>query len=79
MDEGGYWPGRKTETLRANLNQMNGIIAALGGAFKDATDEGGPNIESPIFAHPNFEHLEVEGLTANAPAIQQAVATLTDK
>jgi hypothetical protein len=79
MDEGGYWPGRKTETLRANLNQMNGLIAALGGAFKDAADEGVPGIESPIFAHPRFEQLEAEGLAANAPAIHQAIDVLNPR
>lgn len=77
IDEGGYWPGRKIETLRTNLNQMNGLIAAMGGALKDANDDGGPSVESPIFAHPRFEHLEAEGLAAHAPAIHQAVSTIS--
>lgn len=79
IDEGNYWPGRKTEVLRTNLNQMNGLIAAMGGALKDANDEAGQSIDSPIFAHPRFEHLEAEGLSAHAPAIQQAVDGLTQK
>ena len=76
-DEADYWPGRNETALRANLNQMNRIVAGLGGALKDAVDEGGPTIQSPIFAHPQFERLEAEGMTAHGPAIQKTVHAIT--
>ena len=67
-DEGGYWPGRDLARLRQNLDQMNGIVAAFAGAVKDASDdEGSAPVQSPIFAHPQFERLEAEG-TARAGA-----------
>lgn len=77
LDEGDYWPGHDTELLRTKLNQMNGIVAALGGALKDADDDNGPPVQSPIFAHPHFERLEAEGLNANAAAIRHAVRVIT--
>ncbi len=76
-DEADYWPGRKQAALRANLNQMNRIVAGLGGALKDASDEGGPTVQSPIFAHPQFEILEAEGMTAHGAAIEKTVSALT--
>jgi hypothetical protein len=61
-DEGEYWPRRSERTLRRELDQMNGIIAGLAGALKDAADDdGGPPVQSPIFAHPQFERLEAKG------------------
>ena len=61
-DEGGYWPKRDLATLQQNLERMNGLVAALAGAVKDATEgDGGAPVQSPIFAHPRFEQLEAEG------------------
>jgi hypothetical protein len=75
-DEGGYWPHRRLSLLRERLNRMNGIVAALAGAVKDAADEtAGPPVQSPIFAHPRFEHLEAEGL-ATQPAHVRATLDL---
>lgn len=72
-DEGGYWPGRNETALCQNLDQMNRIVAAFGGALKDAADEGGPSVESPIFQHGQFELLEAQGLDHYAAQISQAV------
>jgi hypothetical protein len=61
-DEGEYWPGRNETALRRNLDEMNGVVAATAGALKDlAADSPGPGVESPIFAHPQFERLEAQG------------------
>ena len=68
-DEGDYWPGCSERTLRKNLVEMNGIVAALGGALKDAADDGGPPVESPIFAHPQFERIEAEGIARHGAKI----------
>lgn len=61
-DEGDYWPGRSVTALRAELDQMNGVVAAAG-AMKDLVGETGAanGIHSPIFGHPNYERLEAEG------------------
>ena len=37
-------------------------MASAAGALKDLSEaQGGPAVESPIFAHPQFEHLEAQG------------------
>lgn len=62
-DEFGYWPERHPETLFAAAREMNGIVARFAGAFTDAVrDAGGDSrgVEAPIFAHPDFERLEME-------------------
>jgi hypothetical protein len=61
-DEGEYWPGRNEAKLRKNLEEMNRAIAAAAGAMKDfekAMDAAG--VQSLIFGHPQFEHLEAKG------------------
>jgi hypothetical protein len=75
-DEGNYWPGRNEAALRQNLAQMNRLVAAFAGALKDAADEGGPSVESPIFQHGQFELLEAQGLDHHATQIGQAVAAV---
>ena len=73
-DEGGYWPRRSERTLRQELDLMNGAIAGLAGALKDVGDEhGGPPVQSPIFAHPQFEHLEADGVARHGRNIAALV------
>jgi len=62
-DEGDFWPGRRLDLLRQNLDEMNGIVAAAAGALKDFDEKlnGKSNVQSPIFAHRQFERLEAEG------------------
>ena len=75
-DEGEYWPGRNEAALRQNVGQMNCAIAAAAGAIKDfdgATGAGG--VQSPIFAHPQFEHLEAKGAArGHAAALRKALS-----
>ena len=53
---------------------MNGIVAGLAGALKDAAeDDGGPPVQSPIFAHPQFERLEAEGVERVGEHVAQAI------
>lgn len=62
-DEGDYWPRRSLDTLRAELDQMNGVVAAAAGALKDLYDKTGDanGIQSPIFGYPDYEQLEAAG------------------
>jgi hypothetical protein len=77
-DEGGYWPRRNLGGLRQRLDQMNGIVAALAGAVKDATDDDGrAPVVSPIFAHPQFERLEAEGAARAEASIAKATKIIT--
>lgn len=72
-DEGDYWPGRDLAALRRNLDEMNGVVAAAAGVLKDLADErGGAGVQSPIFAHPQFERLEAEGAARGQAAKLQA-------
>ena len=75
-DEGGYWPGRNEQKLLAEVGDMNQLVAAFGGALKDAADEGGPAVESPIFQHGQFELLEAQGLSRYAAQVGYAAAAV---
>ena len=74
QDEGGYWPRRSVTMLRRKLDEANGIVAALGGALKDAGGEA--SVESPIFRHPQFERLEAEGARRHGERVKQATDVL---
>jgi hypothetical protein len=81
-DEGNYWPGRNTRSLRRQLDNHNRTVAGLAGALKDAADERLENasgaddarapVQSSIFAHPQFEHLEAEGAGAHGEMLRAA-------
>lgn len=71
-DEGEYWPRRSTATLRRNVEQMNGLVAAVAGTLKDADDGAGAGVQSPIFAHKDFERLEAEGEARAGAVVREA-------
>jgi hypothetical protein len=73
-DEGGYWPHRSERILRARLDEMNGVVAAMGGALKD--DSRGLSVESPIFEHPHFERLEHQGQQQHGAKMRDGVAAI---
>lgn len=76
-DEGDYWPRRSERKLRRELDLMNGAIAGIAGALKDAAgDDGGPPVQSPIFAHPQFERLEANGVERHGAKIAAVTAAL---
>jgi hypothetical protein len=72
-DEGGYWPGRSLIALRAELDEMNGLVAAAAGALKDSYDSRADEspVQSPIFAHQQFEQLEAEGASRVATVLEK--------
>ncbi|MFT3829352.1 MAG: hypothetical protein QM691_06545 [Opitutaceae bacterium] len=70
-DEGEYWPGRDPRTLLRRTRALDQFTAALAGAMKDEAEaHGGPPVQSPIFAHPHFEHLEAEGAAMHGKLIE---------
>ena len=73
-DEGEYWPRRSVTALRRNLDEMNGVVAGAAGALKDLDEaiHGRSNVESPIFAHRQFEQLAAEGEAKRGAAIRRA-------
>lgn len=77
-DEGDYWPRRSPTKLRENLNHMNGLVAAAAGALKDADEAGAgeSRVQSPIFAHKNFERLEATGSARVGPVLKQLRAVV---
>ncbi len=76
-DEGEYWPGLDPRLLLERTESLNQFVAALAGATKDACEAaGGPPVQSPIFAHPRFEHLEAEGAEKHGPVLGQVRAAL---
>ncbi len=76
-DEAEYWPGRDPRLLLERTESLNQFVAALAGATKDAADSAdGPPVQSPIFAHPRFEHLEAEGAEKHGPMLGQVRAAL---
>lgn len=74
-DEGDYWPRRSLENLRRNLGQMNGLVAAAAGAWKDE----GAGVESPIFRHPHFERLEAEGEVQQGEALRRTRKVVSNR
>jgi hypothetical protein len=60
-DEGQYWETRDAELLLAEVRRSNVIIAHLAGALHDAIAPE-HEVKAEIFAHPEFEHLEMEAL-----------------
>lgn len=75
-DEAEYWPGRDPRLLLERTESLNRFTAALAGAAKDASEAaGGPPVQSPIFEHPRFEHLEAEGVAQHGDIL----AALTRK
>ena len=76
FDEGEYWPRRDEAALRKNVEQMNCVIAAAVGALKDFDKATGAEaVQSSIFAHPQFEHLEAKGAAqGHAVALRKALS-----
>ncbi len=62
-DDSEYWRHRDDERMLRTLREWNGLIAAVGGMLKDRIAD----VQSPIFEHPEFEHLEAEGDAALHP------------
>lgn len=77
-DEGDYWPGRSLTKLRAEVGMMNGVVAAAAGVLRDLDEavNGKSGVESPIFAHKNFERLEAEGVARVGPALKKLQTAL---
>lgn len=52
---------------------MNGLVAATAGALKDGceTADGENGVQSPIFAHREFERMEAEGAVRVAPLLEK--------
>ena len=59
-DETGYWETRSTEHLVAEVEKMNRVVAAFGGALHDAVSPE-KSVAGSIFEHPEFERLETKG------------------
>lgn len=71
-DEGEYWPRRSVTNLRRNVGEMNALVAGAAGALKDADAGDGPGVQSPIFAHRDFEQLEAQGEARSGKLIRHA-------
>ena len=60
-DESGFWDTRSEEQVRATLQRYDGLVAAVAGVLKDAAEENGSSVKSPMFDRADFEHLEAMG------------------
>ena len=60
-DETGYHEHRDTARLLEEVRRMNRIVAGFAGRLADTLEPDGHRTVSPIFDHPEFEHLEGEG------------------
>jgi len=78
-DEGDYWEDRDIQALAATHGDDLSMIAAFAGALKDGFGDG--NIAAPILDHPNFEHLEMQGLSKglNTLALLNAIRNASKK
>jgi hypothetical protein len=62
-DDSQYWSHRDDQRMLRTLREWNGLVAAVSGMLKDRIAD----VQSPIFDHPEFEHLEAEGDAALHP------------
>ena len=60
-DETHYWETRDETRLIAEVNAMNRVVARVAGQLNDFGTGLGAAFRAPIFRHPRFEHLEMEG------------------
>lgn len=61
-DEAGYWESRDPTQLLDAVARMNQLIARFAGKFTDAVRDAGADsrqVRGEIFAHPDFERLEM--------------------
>ena len=67
-------PRRPLTKLRHNIDEMNGVVAAAAGALKDLDEaiNGTSGVQSPIFAHKDFEQLEAGGEARAGAMIREA-------
>ena len=67
-DEGGFWEKRDGAALVNEIGSWNQMLAAFGGKLKDVLGDG---MAMPIAGFPNFEALELAGLSQLPPEIEQ--------
>lgn len=60
-DGGGYWKSRSERLLFKRLEDMHAMVAAVTGAFKDATEGMEGQTIAPISERNDFERLEARG------------------
>jgi hypothetical protein len=60
-DEGHYWERRDVHALVREIGEWDAFIAGFAGALKDASEESGMTLESPITQRKDFEQLEAKG------------------
>jgi hypothetical protein len=60
-DDAGYCSHRSEAKLVAEVERMNRLVAAVAGAVADKLGDTGRLSQAPIFAHRDFERLEMEG------------------
>jgi hypothetical protein len=61
QDDSGYASHRSEAKLVAEVERMNRLVAAVAGAVADKLGDSGRLSQAPIFAHRDFERLEMEG------------------
>lgn len=54
-------PEHSPAKLIKQIGEWNEMIAAFGGAIRDAAEGSGVSVEAPIFGYQNFEQLEFKG------------------
>lgn len=60
-DEGEYWDKRDVKALAEEVGEWNVHLAGFAGGLRDLL---GTDVEAPITAYPDFEHLEARGRAA---------------
>jgi hypothetical protein len=75
-DEGGYWQKRDIRALVKEIGQWDAFIAGFAGALKDASEQAGLSLASPITERMDFERLEAAGQTMIPPGMGAALQRL---
>jgi hypothetical protein len=70
-DEGGFWDSRDLDKLAAAVRQYDSMFAGFTGAVRDAIEQQGMTVQSPMAGRPDFERLEMEGQAGMADILRE--------
>jgi hypothetical protein len=70
-DEGGFWESRDLGKLAQAVRQYDSMVAGFTGAVRDAGEQQGMAVQSPMAGRPDFERLEMEGQAGLAEILQE--------
>jgi hypothetical protein len=70
-DEGGFRESRNLDKLAASVLEYDSMVAGFTGAVRDAVEQQGMTVQSPMAGRPGFDRLEMEGQAGLADILRE--------